>query len=151
MESLGTLLPILLIGVVFYLLIMRPARNRQKKQQAMMAALQPGSRIMTTAGIFATVVEMDDDNASIEIAPGVVIRVVKAAIGRVLDEPESPELEAPPASGSETPACHVDVTSAPEARAAGVRSPWPQSRAVGPVCRRTSDDPSWSWHSSWLG
>ena len=104
MESLGTLLPILLIGVVFYLLIMRPARNRQKKQQAMMSALQPGSRIMTTAGIFGTVIEIDEDNASIEIAPGVVIRVVKAAIGRVLDEPESPELEAPPASGNDNPA-----------------------------------------------
>ena len=32
MENLGTLLPILLIGVVFYLLIMRPARMRQRKQ-----------------------------------------------------------------------------------------------------------------------
>ena len=103
MENLSTLLPILLIGVVFYLLIMRPARNRQKKQQQMMSTLQAGSRIMTTAGIFGTVVEIDDENASIEIAPGVVIRVVKAAIGRVLDEPESPELEAPPASGSGDP------------------------------------------------
>jgi len=102
-ESLSTLLPILLIGVVFYLLIMRPARNRQKKQQQMMSALQPGARIMTTAGMFGTVVEIDDDNASIEIAPGVTIRVVKAAIGRVLDDPESPELEAPPASGSTDP------------------------------------------------
>lgn len=104
MESLSTLLPILLIGVVFYLLIMRPARNRQKKQQQMMSTLAPGSRIMTTAGIFGTVVEVDEDEASIEIAPGVVIRVVKAAIGRVLDEPESPQLEAPPASGSGDPA-----------------------------------------------
>ena len=103
MDNLSTLLPILLIGVVFYLLIMRPARNRQKKQQQMMSTLQAGSRIMTTAGIFGTVVEIDDENASIEIAPGVVIRVVKAAIGRVLDEPESPELEAPPASGSGDP------------------------------------------------
>ncbi len=104
MESLSTLLPILLIGVVFYLLIMRPARNRQKKQQQMMSTLASGSRIMTTAGIFGTVVEVDEDEASIEIAPGVVIRVVKAAIGRVLDEPESPQLEAPPASGSGDPA-----------------------------------------------
>jgi len=103
-ESLSTLLPILLIGVVFYLLIMRPARNRQKKQQQMMSTLAAGTRIMTTAGIFGTVVEIDDENASIEIAPGVVIRVVKAAIGRVLDEPESPQLEAPPASGSGDPA-----------------------------------------------
>jgi len=102
-DNLSTLLPILLIGVVFYLLIMRPARNRQKKQQQMMSTLQAGSRIMTTAGIFGTVVEIDGENASIEIAPGVVIRVVKAAIGRVLDEPESPELEAPPASGSGDP------------------------------------------------
>ena len=106
MENLGTLLPILLIGVVFYLLIMRPARNRQKKQQQMISALQPGARVMTTAGIYGTIVEIDDENASIEIAPGVVIRAVKAAIGRVLDEPESPEIEAPPNAASEdgTPA-----------------------------------------------
>ena len=101
MENLGTLLPILLIGAVFYLLIMRPARNRQKKQQQMISAIQPGTRVMTTAGIYGTVVEIDDDDVSIEIAPGVVIRAVKAAIGRVLDEPESPELEAPPASTSD--------------------------------------------------
>lgn len=101
MDSLGTLLPILLIGVVFYLLIMRPARNRQKKQQQMLSAIQPGTRVMTTAGIYGTIVEIDDDNASIEIAPGVVIRTVKAAIGRVLDEPESPEIEAPPAASTD--------------------------------------------------
>ena len=99
--SLGTLLPILLIGVVFYLLIMRPARNRQKKQQEMLSSLQPGTRIMTTAGIYGTLVEIDDTNASIEIAPGVVIRVVKAAVGQVLNEPESPEIEAPPTTTSE--------------------------------------------------
>jgi preprotein translocase YajC subunit len=73
-ESLGTLLPILLIGVVFYLLIMRPARNRQRKQAEMMSALDPGARIMTTAGVYGTVVAIDDDDAEIEIAPGVVIR-----------------------------------------------------------------------------
>lgn len=90
MESLGTLLPILLIGVVFYLLIMRPARARQKKQAEMMSALQPGTRIMTTAGIYGTLVAMEGDEADVEIAPGVVIRVVKAAVAKVV-EPETPE------------------------------------------------------------
>ena len=101
MENLGTLLPILLIGVVFYLLIMRPARNRQKKQQEMMSTLQPGARIMTTAGLFGTVVAVsdDEDDVSVEIAPGVVIHMVKAAVGRVLPEPEMPEIEAPPSQG----------------------------------------------------
>ena len=101
MENLGTLLPILLIGAVFYLLIMRPARNKQKKQQQMLSQIQPGTRIMTTAGIFGTVVEIDEDEASIAIAPGVVIRVVKGAIGRVLDEPESPQIEAPPSASAD--------------------------------------------------
>jgi len=84
-----TLLPILLIGVVFYLLIMRPARTRQKKQAEMMAQLAPGTEIMTTAGVYGTIVSMGDEDAEIAIAPGVVIRVVKAAIGRVV-EPEQP-------------------------------------------------------------
>jgi preprotein translocase subunit YajC len=98
-ESLGTLLPILLIGVVFYLLIMRPARNRQRKQAEMMSALSPGARVMTTAGVYGTLVAIDEDDAEIEIAPGVVIRVVKAAIGKVI-EPEVVVSEATPSAES---------------------------------------------------
>ncbi len=85
MDSLGALLPILLIGVVFYLLIMRPARNRQKQQQQLMSALAPGAQIMTTAGLFGTVITVDDDEITLEVAPGVVLRMVKAAVARVID------------------------------------------------------------------
>ncbi len=95
MESLGTLLPIILIGVVFYLLIMRPARTRQRKQMEMMSALTPGTRVMTTAGVYGTIVSIDDDDAELEIAPGVVIRVVKAAIGKVIQPEPAPD-DAPP-------------------------------------------------------
>lgn len=96
MESLSTLLPILLIGVVFYLLIMRPARNRQRKQAEMMSALAPGTQVMTTAGVYGTLVSIDDEDAEIEIAPGVVIRVVKAAIGKVVETEPAPSESAPP-------------------------------------------------------
>jgi preprotein translocase subunit YajC len=95
MESLGTLLPIILIGVVFYLLIMRPARTRQRKQMEMMSALTPGTRVMTTAGVYGTIVSIDDDDAELEIAQGVVIRVVKAAIGKVIQPEPAPD-DAPP-------------------------------------------------------
>jgi len=96
-ESLSTLLPILLIGVVFYLLIMRPARNRQRKQAEMMSALAPGTQVMTTAGVYGTLVSIDDEDAEIEIAPGVVIRVVKAAIGKVVEAEQAPSETSPPA------------------------------------------------------
>lgn len=99
MDSLGTFLPIILIGVVFYLLIMRPARNRQRKQAEMMSALSPGTAVMTTAGVYGTIVSIDDEDAELEIAPGVVIRVVKAAIGKVI-QPEIAPDDAPPAEGT---------------------------------------------------
>lgn len=100
MDSLGTLLPIILIGVVFYLLIMRPARTRQRKQAEMMSALSPGTRVMTTAGVYGTVVSIDEDDAELEIAPGVVIRVVKAAIGKVIQPEQSADDAAPSAEDS---------------------------------------------------
>jgi preprotein translocase subunit YajC len=99
-ESLGTLLPILLIGVVFYLLIMRPARTRQRKQAEMMSALAPGTRVMTTAGVYGTVVSIDEEDAELEIAPGVVIRVVKAAIGKVIEPEPAPTDATPPGEES---------------------------------------------------
>lgn len=107
MDSLGALLPILLIGVVFYLLIMRPARNRQKQQQQLLSALAPGTKIMTTAGIFGTVMSVDDDEITLEVAPGVVVRLVKAAVARVVeptepvdDRPLDDRLEGGPRSDS---------------------------------------------------
>lgn len=86
MDALGALLPILLIGAVFYLLIMRPARTRQKAQANLLTALEPGTSIMTTAGVFGTVTAVTDDNIMVEVAPGVELRMVKASVGRVLDE-----------------------------------------------------------------
>ncbi len=83
--ELGALLPILLIGVIFYLLILRPSRTRQKQQQQLIASLAPGAAVMTTAGVFGTIVDVEDDEVTVEVAPGVVLRMVKAAIGRVVE------------------------------------------------------------------
>jgi preprotein translocase subunit YajC len=85
-DKLGSLLPILLLAGAFYLLILRPARNRQSAARATQARLAPGRRVMTTAGLFGTVSEIDGDEVLLEIAPGVVVRYVAAAIARVIDD-----------------------------------------------------------------
>ncbi len=54
--------------------------------------LVPGVEIMTTAGLFATVHEVTDDEVYLEVAPGVVQRYVKGAIAKVIT-PVEPELE----------------------------------------------------------
>jgi preprotein translocase subunit YajC len=87
MDSLGAILPLVLIGAVFYLLIMRPARNRQKQQSLLIDSLRPGAEVMTTAGIFGTLVEVSDADVVIQVAPGVELKMTKNAIARVV-EPE---------------------------------------------------------------
>lgn len=80
----SSLIMIALMVVVFYFLLIRPQRKRQQEQAQMQNSLAPGTRIMTTTGLFATVTAIDADDVILEIAPGVETRWVKAAIGRVL-------------------------------------------------------------------
>ena len=79
----GLALPILLI-VGFYFLLIRPQRNRQRAQQALVASLEVGDDIMTTGGIFGTIIEIDDDEGTVtvEIAPGTRIRMLRAGISQ---------------------------------------------------------------------
>jgi preprotein translocase subunit YajC len=79
----GLALPILLI-VGFYFLLIRPQRNRQRAQQALVASLEVGDDIMTTGGIFGTIVEIDDDEGTVtvEIAPGTRIRMLRQGISQ---------------------------------------------------------------------
>lgn len=86
MESLGALLPFLLIIGVFWLLILRPAQKRQREQAATLASLAPGARVMTTAGMYATIRELGDDTVELEVSPGVVITYAKQAVARVVAE-----------------------------------------------------------------
>ena len=88
MGSFGQILPLILLGVVFYFLVIRPQRNRQKQQQAMIAALGPGAQVMTSSGIFATVVSATPEEMQLELAPGVIIRVIPSAVNRVISTPE---------------------------------------------------------------
>lgn len=85
-NPLVTLLPIIVIGLVFYFLLFRPQRRRQQQQAEMQRQIQPGQRVITTAGMLATVVAIDDDGVVLEIAPGVEARFVKQAIGQVIPD-----------------------------------------------------------------
>jgi preprotein translocase subunit YajC len=85
-NPLVTLLPIIVIGLVFYFLLFRPQRRRQQQAAQMQREVQPGQRVMTTAGMIATVVAIEDNEVVLEIAPGVETRFVRQAIGQVVPE-----------------------------------------------------------------
>ncbi len=91
-----SLLMIAAAGAAFYFLIIRPGKQRQQKQQEMVSALVPGAEIMTTAGIFGTVAAVTEDEISVEISPGVFLRMLPAAVARVVETPAPESNEGEP-------------------------------------------------------
>lgn len=90
-------LPLLLIFMVF-----QRQRRQQRELVTTQAALAPGARVMTTSGLFGTVVsaeENDEATVLLEVAPGVRTTWARQAIARIVDEPApEPEPGAPPAT-----------------------------------------------------
>lgn len=80
----GPLIFLVLLGAVLWLLLIRPQRQRQAAQQALIAQVQPGEEIVTVGGILGVVKDVDDEEIRLEIAPGTEVRVAKQAISGVV-------------------------------------------------------------------
>jgi len=84
----------LLLGMpVMLFLMMRSQRKKTAQQQNLQRSAGIGSEIMTTAGIFGTIVDEDEDEGTIvlEIAPNTQIKLIRGAIARVIDEDDEYE------------------------------------------------------------
>ncbi len=93
-NPLVTFLPLLLMGGAFYFVLIRPQQRRAKAQQALLRSVEVGDEVVTTAGVFGTITDIDDDTdvITLEIAPGTRVRMVRAGIGRrVSDDAEEYE------------------------------------------------------------
>lgn len=77
-------LPWLAIFAIFYVLMIRPQQRRVKEHQTAIAAVKKGDDVITGGGIRGRVTKVSDDEAEIEIAQGVKVRVVKSTITQVL-------------------------------------------------------------------
>jgi preprotein translocase subunit YajC len=87
----GIIFPLLLIGLLALLFLSQ--RRRSRAVQDVQRHLRPGMNVMTTAGLYAEVQAVEDDQVHLEIAPGVVCRFARAAVARVLDPPGSEPME----------------------------------------------------------
>ena len=74
------LAPILVVGVIFYLLIFMPMKKRQKKVEMMIAALKNGDKVITSSGIYGIVAGVTDKTFILKISDQVKIEVAKNAI-----------------------------------------------------------------------
>lgn len=80
------LAPILLVFVIFYFLLIRPARQRQKAHDEMLKQIQPGETVVTSGGLVGKVIRADENKLKVRIAPTVEVTVLRSHIAGKSDE-----------------------------------------------------------------
>ena len=91
MPAYAQLLVILVAMVGFWAIVMRPARNQQRKVQHLQANLEVGQQVVLSAGIFGTIRSLSETRAEIEVAPGTVLTVARQVVVRRLEDFEDSE------------------------------------------------------------
>ena len=112
---------IVLIFVVFYFLLIRPQQRRAKEARELQDSLKAGDKVMLTSGILGDVAGITEDNkVQVQVAEGVIITVVRQAIGQVLPEhDETPETDENDASDETAEAAETEVADEAPAEAPG--------------------------------
>lgn len=82
-SEISPIIPVALLVAAFYFLVVRPTKTRQERAQEVEDHLGPGVEIMTSAGLFGTVVSVGEDRFVLEIAPGVHATFLKAAVAKI--------------------------------------------------------------------
>ena len=79
----ASLLPLLLLFVLFYFMLIRPQQKRMKEHQTMIAAIKRGDTVVLPSGVIGKVMRVEDAEVGVEIAQGVTVKVVKGMITEV--------------------------------------------------------------------
>jgi preprotein translocase subunit YajC len=79
-SGLVTFLPLIVIMVIFYVMLILPAQRRQKKTNEMLNALKNGDKVLTSGGIYGTIVGLEGDTVQLRIADQVKVRLSRSAI-----------------------------------------------------------------------
>ncbi len=76
----ASLVPLILIFVIFYFLLLRPQIKRAKEHKQMVGSLTKGDEVVTSGGLLGRIVKVDDNFVSLEVADGVRVKVQKSAV-----------------------------------------------------------------------
>ena len=92
----GPLLALLLTFGLMWVLLILPQQRRMKQHQAVVASLRAGDEVVTAGGVYGTITSVDDETLAVEVAPGVVLRVLRSAVSQriaPLEEVDDDEID----------------------------------------------------------
>ncbi|MDA3916954.1 MAG: preprotein translocase subunit YajC [Deltaproteobacteria bacterium] len=79
-------LPIIILFVIFYFLLIRPQQKKAKEHKAMISNLKKGVRIITSGGIYGTIISIDDTTIGLEIAEKIKIKITRGNVAAVVSD-----------------------------------------------------------------
>ncbi len=90
----ASLIPLILIMVIFWVLLIRPQQKRMKEHAEMIKALKKGDKVITGGGVYGRITHVKDNVATVEIADGVAIKVKQDTIAGLQESPAPQEKKA---------------------------------------------------------
>ena len=88
----GPLLALLITFGLMWVLLILPQQRRMKAHQAVVASLQVGDEVLTAGGVYGTITSVDDETLAVEVAPGVVLRVLRSAVSSRIGPDDSDDV-----------------------------------------------------------
>ena len=85
MQELGQFLPLIFLFAIFYFLIIRPQQKQQKEHAAMLEALTKGDNIVTSGGLLAEVVKVEEDFIKIKLNDTSIVKLDKAFVNKKVE------------------------------------------------------------------
>ena len=122
MDILSILIFVLPLALLYIFLVL-PQKRRMNEHKALLAGVEPGDEVMTTAGLYGRVVELSDDNMYLQVAPGVELRFARGAIARKVSSGEVDEYDDDEDDEGDELLDDVDVSAQPELETTGDPAP----------------------------
>ena len=86
----AALIYLVILVAAFFVLIVLPQRRQASAHRALVASLEVGNEVMTTSGLFGTILALTDTTAELRIAPNVTVKIARGAISQRVSEPAEP-------------------------------------------------------------
>jgi len=89
-----------LMVALFYFMLIRPQKRREKERQALLSATKTGDKILFAGGMLGVVSNVKEKTLIVKIADNVKVEIVRGAVSQVLDKGDVPETQAPSCCGN---------------------------------------------------
>jgi preprotein translocase subunit YajC len=75
-----------MIGVIFFFMIYRPQKKRQKERESLINQMEKGDKVITSSGIHGTIVQIDDTTVLVQVSDNTKLKFEKSAVNAVVNK-----------------------------------------------------------------